>query len=479
MAVPKRVCLLAVAVASLFAVVAVRARAQEPVASAPVAERVQERTLANGLRVLIERDGRQPRVAVVMAYDAGMRDDPSGYRELAHVVEHMTYRGSRHVKPNEGGDRVIAAGGLFNGFTSRDHAAYVSQLPAEQLPLALWLESERMAFTTEAMNDDLLDIELDVVRSEWLERDSEGMRAALPEAQMHELFPEGHPYRHTQDRGSKRDFSYDLEHVRWFHQQHYRPENATLAIVGDIDLAEANALIDKYFAGVRGTGTRAARPAAPVVPFAGERVIDFEWRYPRPGLIVRYRTACPDLVCKQALRMLAERATGDRHSLLSYALQTQAGIASEVSMSLVEYDHAQEVVVYAWLEPQTDLKLAQRVLDDAIAQMVELAVEDKELTSLKQAVWTGELRSAESIQYRATRYATSSRTKGERYDLDALERALFSVTKEQLMQLGAGVLSTRKRLIVRVAFDEDAVQGGKIVDSSGMLFHTGAEASKP
>src|SRR5262245_61200048 len=136
---------------------------------------VLERRLANGLRVVIERDPRQPLVAVVVAYDVGQRDDPRGYRELAHLVEHLTFRGTRHLADGEMARRLDAAGAVWNAYTSADQTAYETLLPARHLPLALWLESERMGFAADAFAASTLEVEREVVRRESVERGAEGI----------------------------------------------------------------------------------------------------------------------------------------------------------------------------------------------------------------------------------------------------------------------------------------------------------------
>ncbi|WP_437904406.1 insulinase family protein [Sorangium sp. So ce327] len=133
--------------------------------------------LANGLEVLLEEDHRQPTVAVLVAYEIGSRDDPRGYSQLAHLVEHMTYRGSRHMKPFDALSLLERAGvHRMNGVTSPDYTAYYALAPAAALPLALWIESERMAFTLERFNEQALTLEQKIVRNELLMNDGiEGM----------------------------------------------------------------------------------------------------------------------------------------------------------------------------------------------------------------------------------------------------------------------------------------------------------------
>lgn len=212
-------------------------------------ERLRRYRLPNGLRIALEQDSRQPRVGVVVRYAAGSADDPPGYGGLAHLVEHMTFRGSRHLAPHEAISRLERAGATdVNGTTGRNSTVYQCVVPASEIETALWIEGERMAFTLEAFSRADFLPERRVVANELRERgrsptDFDYMiRSAI--------FPGDHPF--ARESPSLDDlFAIELRHVRWFFQRWYRPDNASIALVGDFNPDTALALVKRYFQDVR------------------------------------------------------------------------------------------------------------------------------------------------------------------------------------------------------------------------------------
>ncbi|HEY3494595.1 MAG TPA: insulinase family protein, partial [Polyangiaceae bacterium] len=204
-------------------------------------ESIQRFRLKNGLDVVLQTDTRSAAVAVIMAYDTGMRDEPSGYDQLAHVVEHMTYEGSRHLEANRAIQLLELAGMQeHNGTTSLDGTSYHSLLPAHALPLVLWIESERMAFTLERFDERALSHQRDVVRNEL--RPRLGPENTFRLHFLRGLYGKDHPYAKSVDPLPDLD-AIGIDDARWFFQQGYRPSNAHLVVVGDIDPGRARAHI--------------------------------------------------------------------------------------------------------------------------------------------------------------------------------------------------------------------------------------------
>lgn len=229
---------------------------------------IHDYTLANGLRVVAQRAGRQPLVSVILAYNIGARDDPEGYSQLAHVVEHMAYRGSRHLRPYEIMDRLDQASATdHNGETHRDKTVYYAVLPSAQLALPLWLESERMAFTLERFTQAALEQELATVRMELLQG-SENSSLFGYQVQS-ALLGEHHPYRTPIRREAELD-SIDLDSVKWFFQKGYRPDNATLIVTGRFEEKTLKELVHRYFAPIPNPPSKVERRSAPLRQFKGK-----------------------------------------------------------------------------------------------------------------------------------------------------------------------------------------------------------------
>jgi zinc protease len=204
-------------------------------------------TLPNGLKVITHEDHRLPLVSVDLWYHVGPLNEKPGRTGFAHLFEHMMFEGSEHVGEKAHIKYVEGAGATdVNGTTDFDRTNYFETLPANQLELGLWLESDRMGFLMEGLNRDLLKNQRDVVRNERRQGEGRPYEVAQEEG-YHLLFPKGHPY-YASVIGSHADIeAARIADIRDFHQQFYTPNNASIAIAGDFDPAQLKALLIKYF----------------------------------------------------------------------------------------------------------------------------------------------------------------------------------------------------------------------------------------
>ena len=209
--------------------------------------RFTDERLANGLRLIVSEDHLAPVVAVNIWYNVGSKHEVAGKTGFAHLFEHVMFQGSGHVAKAEHMALVQAAGGTLNGTTFFDRTNYFETMPSHQLELALWLEADRMATLLDALNQENLDNQRDVVKNE--KRSSYDNRPYGDWFhKLHEhLFPPEHPYHHP-TIGSMEDLdAASLEDVAAFFRTYYAPNNAVLSIVGDVDPAQARAWVERYF----------------------------------------------------------------------------------------------------------------------------------------------------------------------------------------------------------------------------------------
>ena len=240
-----------VLVVLLAAGVAALAGQTEPTGAVPVPHldlATQRYRLGNGLEVILRRETRLPLVAVNIWYHVGPANEEPGRTGFAHLFEHMMFEGSGHVPEGEADKLLEAAGTSENASTNFDFTDYiVPDVPANQLELALWLQSDRMGFLLDRLDQASLSNQQAVVRNERRQRYDDSPYGLADEEVYHRLFPPGHPY-HGYVIGSHADIqAARLDDVRAFFRQYYVPNNASLAIVGDIDVARTRALIEKYF----------------------------------------------------------------------------------------------------------------------------------------------------------------------------------------------------------------------------------------
>src|SRR5467141_755676 len=204
--------------------------------------------LDNGLEVILSEDHRLPMVAVNLWYHVGPAHELPGRTGFAHLFEHMMFEGSRHVPGSAHFHFLEAAGASdINGTTDFDRTNYFETLPSNQLELALWLESDRMGYLPDKLDQANLSNQQDVVRNERRQSVENAPYGVVEEAMFHQIFPKEHPY-YGDVIGSHADVqSAKLEDVRNFFKLYYAPNNASLAIVGDFDAEKARGLVEKYF----------------------------------------------------------------------------------------------------------------------------------------------------------------------------------------------------------------------------------------
>ena len=200
----------------------------------PVVQFTDER-LANGLRLIIAEDHAAPVVAVNIWYDVGSKHEQPGKTGFAHLFEHVMFQGSRNVAKAEHIALIQAAGGTMNGTTWLDRTNYFETVPSHQLELALWLEADRLGTLLDALSQENLDNQREVVKNEkrW-SYDNRPYGSWNEKLQAH-LFPPDHPYHHP-TIGSMEDLdAASLEDVQAFFRTYYAPNNAAMYVVGDVE----------------------------------------------------------------------------------------------------------------------------------------------------------------------------------------------------------------------------------------------------
>jgi predicted Zn-dependent peptidase len=208
---------------------------------------IERHTLDNGLRVVLSEDHTLPLVAVNLWYDVGSRNERPGRTGLAHLFEHMMFQGSQNVTDTQHIALVERAGGSINASTWLDRTNYYATLPASQLELALYLESDRMGFFLPALTQEKFDNQREVVKNERRQRVDNAPYGDWDERVQRLLYPEDHPYHHSVI-GSMDDLdAATLDDVSDFFRTYYAPNNCVLTLCGDFEPAEALRLVDRWF----------------------------------------------------------------------------------------------------------------------------------------------------------------------------------------------------------------------------------------
>ncbi len=284
---------------------------------------IQRFSLPNGLSVVVQEDHTVPVVAVEVYYHVGSKDEAPGKTGFAHLFEHLMFKGSRNVGDGQHFNAVIEAGGTCNATTNRDRTNYYEVVPSSFLERALFLEADRMAHLLDGLTQRSLDNQRDVVRNERRQNYENRPYGSSVRALTEALYPATHPY-HWLTIGDHADLERaSLADVQAFFRTYYRPGNATLALVGDVDLPTAKRLVEKQF------GAIPSNPADPTQPPSKQRTVR-----PKPLPIVQLseasRTTIEDRVSLERLTIAwptpAELEPGDAElDLLSVILGPSSG----------------------------------------------------------------------------------------------------------------------------------------------------------
>src|SRR5207249_1797495 len=203
-----------------------------------------ETTLSNGLKLITHEDHSTPVTNVQIWYHVGSKDEKPGRTGFAHLFEHLMFKGSAHIKPEEHDKIITNAGGVSNAYTQDDVTVYWETIPANYLEKVLWMEADRMA--TLDVSEANFKAEREVVKEERLTRIENPPYGDLTERLYANAF-QLHPYKHI-TIGSMKDLdAATIEDVREFYHAYYVPNNATIAMAGDLKSDEAVAWIRKYF----------------------------------------------------------------------------------------------------------------------------------------------------------------------------------------------------------------------------------------
>ena len=286
--------------------------------------------LGNGLEVILHEDHSTPIVAVDTWYHVGSGDELVGRTGFAHLFEHIMFMGSQHVPVGAFDQMLEAAGANNNGSTTEDRTNYYETLPSNALPLALWLDSDRMGFLLPTMDLPKVNLQRDVVKNERRQRVDNVPYGRADETILAALYPKSHPYSWPVI-GSMADLSAaSLTDVQNFFKTYYAPNNATIAIAGDFDPATVKKLVQQYFGDIpRGPAVN-RRTTVPAVTIPRDTFLVLEDKVQLPRLYYTWHSVKGFSKDDAALDLLAQILANDRNSRLYkklvYEMQTAQSV---------------------------------------------------------------------------------------------------------------------------------------------------------
>jgi predicted Zn-dependent peptidase len=412
--------------------------------------RFTDEHLANGLRLIVSEDHLAPVVAVCIWYNVGSKHEVPGKTGFAHLFEHVMFQGSGHVGKAEHMALVQAAGGTMNGTTWLDRTNYFETVPSHQLELALWLEADRMATLLDALNQENLDNQRSVVKNEKRSSYDNRPYGNWFHKLQERIFPPDHPYHHP-TIGSMEDLdAASLQDVAAFFRTYYAPNNAVLAVVGDVDPAQARTWVERYFGEI---------PANRAIPALGDMSLPallggesreiVEDLVPLPRHFFGFRA--PVLGDKRfdALEVAAQILAGGKGSRLYRRLVRDEKVAQDVSFFALGLTGGASIAAgQATVRPGVDPAIVERIFEEELDRIGREPVTADELARARALIETFELEALQRVDERADRLAMYATLLD---DPDMINRQLgryLAVTAADIQAVAAEVLRPDNRVVL-------------------------------
>ena len=338
-------------------------------------------TLSNGLDVILHRDDSIPVVAVNVWYHVGSKDEEPGKTGFAHLFEHVMFEGSKNHNESHF-DPLQKVGASLNGSTTTDRTNYWEDVPSNCLELALWLESDRMGFLLDALDQKRFDVQRDVVKNE--RRQSYENR---PYGMAHwniqgALFPLPHPY-HWMTIGSQEDLdAASLDDVKAFFKRFYSPNNASIAIAGDIDFESTLDMVNKYFGDLD--------HSSPVNRFGhytsglpGKIELEMTDNVSLPRIYIAWPTPPGFSADDPALELLSDVLADGLSSRLHRSLVYEQQIAQSVGIRYHASEIAGQFVIDATPAKLEDLDELEARLEEELKKVIDSPPTEHEIIRVK------------------------------------------------------------------------------------------------
>jgi zinc protease len=415
-----------------------------------------QRTLPNGLRVIVASDHLAPVVAVNLWYIVGSRHEEPKRTGFAHLFEHFMFQGSRNVSKAEHFSLVQAAGGVNNATTFFDRTNYFETLPSHQLDLALWLEADRMATLLDALDQENLDNQIEVVKNEKRQSYDNQPYGTFYEKLMAAVFPEDHPY-HTTPIGSMEDLdAATLDDVIAFFRKWYAPNNCVLSIVGDVDEEAAFASAERFFGPIPANPSIKPLPVKVLPPVIGREVrMTVPDKVPMVRVHFGYR--CPVYGTPEfdALEIASQILAGGKGSRLHRRLVREMRIAQDVSVFGLPLVGGSNIFAgWVTVRPDSDADTAERVFLEELDRMAREPVTDDELARARALVEASELGAISRVEEVADRLSQFAALFDRPELVNEQLRNYLRVTAEQIQAVCREVFRADNRVVITYVPEE-------------------------
>ncbi|MFO0972815.1 MAG: pitrilysin family protein [Phycisphaerae bacterium] len=435
----------------------------------------QKKVLDNGLTVITLEDHSCPIVAVQVWYHVGSKDEDPLRQGFAHMFEHMMFRGTDVLGPEEHFSLIRRTGGDCNAYTAFDNTTYVNELPANQLELILWLEAQRMAFLR--IDDESFFKERAVVEEERRLRSLNTPYGTVLEKLLASLFVK-HPYRWSPIGQIPHLRAATIDELQAFWDRFYVPNNATLVIVGDIQHAGAQALAAKMF------GWIPKCPAPPRIALrepaqsAARKLSIPEKKGPVPIIGLMYRGVPKGHPDELPLEMLMSILGGGESSRLYRELVKEKQLAQAAVAGAFALEHDGIAGAGAVLLPFGNKKKVMRVIRENILNATSQPVSERELEKVRNQLLRQEVTKSLSIASKASLLGDAEVFEGGADEANHQLAKIRAVTRDDLLRVAGRYLRKENETFVSVEPQFASVLGS-LLGAKDDVDEGAAPASRP
>ena len=434
---------------AVFALAAVLTVAYVPVHAAvrPPKLQYQITTLGNGMRVILSEDHSTPIVHVSVTYHVGSKNERVGRTGFAHLFEHMMFKGSKNVEPESHTSIIASVGGRSNAFTTEDETVFWQTLPSHYLPLALWMEADRMA--TLRVDEEAFKREREVVKEERRMRVENQPYGRLSEIIFDNAFTT-HPYKHPVI-GSMADLeAASIADVREFHETYYVPENATVVIVGDFDSAQTLSMVNQYFARVPKAKRPVPRDLAKEPPQTKDRRAVIQEAWPLPAVVVAYHITYDGHPDAYPLHIAAKIMSDGQSARIPRELVYNKRIALSAFGSGNIIEDPNLFYAVAIVQPGQTPEAAERALIAEFEKMAQLPVTDGELQRAKNQFARDYIVSRETNEDKARHLSHAVVIHNDITTADGEFDIFMNVTKGDVQRVAKTYFTPTNRVVLHI-----------------------------
>lgn len=397
--------------------------------------------LENGLRVIVQEDHRLPIAAVQVRYHVGSKDETPDRQGFAHMFEHMMFRGTERVKPEEHMEIIRLMGGSCNASTSNDRTEYHQTIPSEHIEKILWLEAERMVNLK--VDQEAYDTERKVVIEEYRERVANRPTGRLYGDFCRQFF-KVHPYRWTTIGEPEHLNAAKIEELQAFYKKYYQPNNAVLVIVGDVKVETMRPLVQKLFGGI------ARGPDIPRVTVREDaNAAPTTIRLEAPVPVVGTGWAAPAVrdYTREAIALdfLADILGDDDIGRLALRLVHRDKIALGVQASNYTWEQAGAFIVGAGAAAGSDMAPLQKALDEEMDRLLQDGVTTEEVERVRTQSLRSMITDTLSIMNRASRLGEAACEYGDPNLVIARENWIKTLTVDEINAVARKYLAPTRR----------------------------------